>query len=195
MKAIVSIICLAASAAALAAPVMPDPDPRARPRLGDNGVTMGTVHIAYEETTLAAVRAQAGIGVLRHQADATITRSWLCYVLPDRVRAVWLIANGEGASTRAITQVQVGPIDPSEQCPLLPEALQPLKFHNGASAGMSSDALRKALGTPSGASPREMTWVSEEKVQEQRDRARLRIFKVRLKNGLVDALQAGQTTY
>jgi hypothetical protein len=194
MKAWLPALGLIAMATALAAPVLPDP-PAARLQFADFGVTLGAMPIVYEETTLAAVRAQAGVGVLRHQADPSITRSWLCYALPDGTRAVWLIANGEGASTRAISQVQVGKSDPKEKCPALPEALQPLKFHNGAAAGMTADALRKALGTPSGESPREMTWVSEQAAQASGEHARLRIFKVRLKKGVVDALQAGQTTY
>lgn len=195
MKTCLVVLTSMACGAALAAqlPVSAAAQPN---RWRADGTWLGKTPIVYDHTTLAAVRGAGGVGLPRHQANAAIERSWLCYALPDHRHGVWLVANGDtGAFTQPITHVQVGPLDPNETCPPLPTVLQPLRFDNGARLGMTGAELRSRLGAPADATERGMKWVAKEVAHQPREATRLRVFEVRFKDGAVDIIQIGQTTY
>ena len=118
------------------------------------GLTMGPLKIAFEETTLPEVMSAIKSGSIKHQGDAGGSVYWLCYTAlnhGDNVR-IWIEASGEmGGPERAVTEVDVQRIAndrPSPECPVLPKLYEPLTFNNGVWLGAPVGSVEKVF--PSG---------------------------------------------
>jgi hypothetical protein len=117
---------------------------------------MGAFSVGYEETTLAQVRDEAGLGRVLHQGDAAESTYWLCYTA--RGARIWIMSGEMGGGERVIeVAVEDGGFAPIADCPALPVALQPVSFDRGLWVGMSEIKVLEILGPPS---HREKGWLS-----------------------------------
>jgi len=125
---------------------------KAKPSLG---IKMGSFEVQYEKTTLAMVLDTVGRGEISHQGDAGGSIYWLCYTLqqPKRSERLWIIAHGEmGGSKHAITSVvakEIASTEGTNDCPSLPEKLQPVSFGKELWLGIEKEQALKILGRPS----------------------------------------------
>jgi len=113
------------------------------------GLAMGPLRIAYEETTLPEVMSAIKSGSIKHQGDAAASVYWLCYTaLNDggNVR-IWIEASGEmGGPEHAVTEVAVQRIArgrPPPECPALPKLYELLSFNNGVWLGAPVGSVEK----------------------------------------------------
>lgn len=124
-------------------------------RAPTKGLTLGRLHVRFEETTLAQVGRAASTGKIAHRGDAGESVYWLCYTIPTApiAQRLWLVCNGEmGGSEHAVTEFDVTKIDdarPKGDCPLLPSKLQPVAMDIPAWLGASDTEIRNLLGKPS----------------------------------------------
>jgi hypothetical protein len=121
------------------------------------GLAMGPLKIAFEETTLPEVMGAIKSGSIKHQGDAAGSVYWLCYTALNHghnVVRIWIEASGEmGGPEHAVTEVAVQRIAnerPPPECPVLPKQYEPLSFNNGVWLGAPVGSVEKAF--PSGLS-------------------------------------------
>ena len=164
---------------------------------------MGGVVVRFEATTLDEVRKAVGTGTIAHAGDAGESLYWLCYThrAGTRSERVWLVSHGEmGRSTHAVTHISAARAPTggaTADCPALPPRMTPLALDRGLWLGTSEQAATAALGAPS---HRDRDWRSYDaagKVPGDCGPAgldRMSWLRLRLRNGRVDALSAGQTT-
>jgi hypothetical protein len=118
------------------------------------GVSLGPLHVRFEETTLEDVRRQIGTGRIAHRGDAGDSLSWLCYTIPDdhHPMRLWM-TSGELQSNTYIGGItaETGAADaqPVAQCPALPARFLPVTLDQGLWLGASDTHVGKALGRPS----------------------------------------------
>lgn len=124
---------------------------RAKPSLG---LTMGTLKIEFEKTTLPQVMNVTRLGIIQHHGDAADSVNWLCYTAPTPGKSIriWIDASGEmGGPEMRITEINVRRVadgSPPSDCPVLPNQFTPLSFENSVWLGDSESAVQKAF--PSG---------------------------------------------
>jgi hypothetical protein len=118
------------------------------------GITMGSLHVKFEQTTLDDVRRAASAGKISLQGDDGESIFWLCYtnLNSSQVERIWVISHGEmGGSTHSVTSIsaQLLPGGKStSDCPALPANMQPLALDNHLWLNSpESDVLK--LGAPS----------------------------------------------
>lgn len=113
------------------------------------GLRLGTYAIAFEETTLAGVRAAVESGELQHQGDAGESIYWLCYTIAGKER-IWITAHGEmGGPEHAVTSVsgqEIKGVKINKDCPALPTRLQPVSLDKGLWLGTTEKEALKVLG-------------------------------------------------
>jgi len=117
---------------------------------------MGTLEVRFEKTTLSAISDATGLGRMFHQGDAAESIYWLCYTIRGGARAerLWIVAHGEmGGREHAVTLVtaqEVQPtVKPTDDCPTLPSAFQPLSLAQHVWLGIPESKALQVLGRPS----------------------------------------------
>ncbi len=157
----VAAVC--ASNLALARPVPPPGPPTLKTmppatlkRLPVSALTLGSLKVELEQTTLAEVKALAGNGRIDAYGEQGSRLYWLCYTVEsqDTLQQVWLISDAEmGGPEHRITEVQAQSASDVGRaptaCPLLAANLQPLALDGRLWLGSSQRMLRTALGRPS----------------------------------------------
>ncbi len=119
------------------------------------GLTMGSLHVRFERTTLDDVRRAVSIGDISHQGDAGESIYWLCYTNanPRRVERIWIVAHGEmGGSEHRITNISAQLL-PNESattdCPAVPGKMKPLSLSSNLWLNTSAGDARTSLGPAS----------------------------------------------
>lgn len=150
-------LCLGATAMAATSPPVIDEHiskSHASWRAGakpSDGLSMGTLKVQLEQTTLSEVLRTVGSGAIDHQGDAAENIYWLCYTgLTDgRNLRVWIEASGEmGGPEHRVTNIAVRTVagtDPVSDCPALSEIFEKMSFNNGIWLGASQAAVQQAL--------------------------------------------------
>jgi len=117
---------------------------------------MGTLEVRFEKTTLSAISDAIGLGRMFHQGDAAESIYWLCYTIRGGARAerLWIVAHGEmGGPEHAVTLVTAQEVQltvqPTDDCPALPSALQPLSLAQDVWLGIPESKALQVLGRPS----------------------------------------------
>lgn len=120
-----------------------------------SGLKMGSFEVQFGKTTLAMVVRAVGYGEIAHQGDAGESIYWLCYTVENAKRdeRIWIVAHGEmGGSEHAVTGISAQVLPATEnnnECPTLPETLQPLSFGKKLWLGMPQEQALRILGNPS----------------------------------------------
>lgn len=96
------------------------------------GITLDSLRIDFERTSLSDVRNAVGVGHISRQGDAGDSVTWLCYTLPAAQGAsrLWL-TSGEMGGGRYITEVSIrmsNAFTPRPACPLLPKRFRAIEF-------------------------------------------------------------------
>jgi hypothetical protein len=167
-----------------------------------HGIFLGDFRIAFEKTTLDAVRARVGSGTVSHRGDAADSEYWLCYtvVTPRRSERIWIVSSAEmGAGTVTdIDAITLLSSEASDDCPRLPPQLIPVTLDSKLWLGSSATDLARILGKPSHEAHPWQSYDFQTKVEEngkcEGGYDRLNDLDVKLHNGLVVALSAGQVT-
>jgi hypothetical protein len=165
-------------------------------------LTMGKLHIQFEQTTLSKVLNAVKSGAIQHQGDAAESVLWLCYtVLTEGHNArVWIESSGEmGGSEHRVTEIAVRRIphnDSPSDCPTLPKRFEPLTFSNGIWIGASEATVRRTfpLGVMHGG---EHVFIGYQgKVSGDCDSGfdLLNSLNLTFRAGLLEAIDAGQVT-
>lgn len=153
--------CLLAAAETFAAvppPTVPQPSAHFQATLHappSSGLTMGSLSVRFEQTSLADVLREAPAGALSHQGDAGGSIYWLCYTNLNATTGerIWIVSDGEmGGDSHVITGViaqRLAHGRASADCPALPGHLKPLAFEHGIWLDTPADAVRRKLGAPS----------------------------------------------
>jgi hypothetical protein len=187
------------STAATPPPATPiDPHPWQKALLKEkptHGISMGSLFVQFEKTTLDDVRRAASLGEISHQGDAGESIYWLCYtsLRSSPVERIWVIAHGEiGGSAHSVTSIsaQIVPNGKATtDCPALPANLMPLSLDNNLWLNSAeSDALKK-FGSPS---YQEKTWRSYYFNDKKLDSGSW--LWLQTEGGRVTSLLAGQVT-
>ena len=166
-----------------------------------HGVSLGNFRIAFEETTLDAVRVRAG-GTVSHRGDAAESEYWLCYtvVTPHRSERLWIVSNAEmGAGTVTdIDAISLSSPEASDDCPRLPHQLIPVTLDSKLWLGSTATDLARTLGKPSHEARPWQSYDFRTKVEDsgkcEGGYDRLNDLDVKLRNGVVVAVSAGQVT-
>lgn len=81
-----------------AGPSMDDTWPATLHHSPSTGITLGALHVQFEQTTLERVLKTIGTGQIAHHGDAGNSVSWLCYTVPnqDGASRMWLTSGEMG---------------------------------------------------------------------------------------------------
>lgn len=115
-------------------------------------LTMGSLRVRLEETSLDEVRAAASAGAIEHQGDAGESIYWLCYtnLKPTPAERIWLLSDGEmGGDVHRITGVSAQRLPGAQataDCPALPVKFTPLKLESRIWLDMPPQVARIKLG-------------------------------------------------
>ncbi len=123
-------------------------------------VSLGSVLIIFEKTTLAEVRAKLGAGEVQHQGDAAGSYYWLCYRLADG-SALGIFSNGEmGGPDHAVTDIEhrAEAGEKGALCPLL-QTTSTVASDTGLGLGAAEAAFVKRLGPPGGRAADRASWL------------------------------------
>lgn len=118
-------------------------------------MTMGSLHVRFEKTSLDDVLRAAAAGAIDHQGDAGASVYWLCFTnaTPSFTERVWLVSDGEmGGNAHLVTGVSAQRLsagNASADCPALPANLQPLALEHGVWLGASPRDFHQKFGLPS----------------------------------------------
>lgn len=67
-------------------------------------VTLGSLEVALEVTTLSEVIDGVGFGLIEHNGDAGESEYWICYRTDDSL--IWIVSDGEmGGEKHAVTRI------------------------------------------------------------------------------------------
>lgn len=159
MRWMLTVLTAAAMSAAAAMPppdfpeeLLAEPTVKLRPV---GALSLGALEVRFEETTLAQAKLAAGTGSIGERGHAGGHILWLCYAVPQHSRfdRLWLISSGEmGGNEHRITQiaaVRSAGMKPMNDCPELPEKLQPVSLSTGLWLGTDVRHLTATLGPPS----------------------------------------------
>jgi hypothetical protein len=119
------------------------------------GISLGTLQVAFERTTLADVRNAASAGAIAHAGDAGGSIYWLCYTIPHGHIAdrVWIISHGEmGGPEERVTSFAASRIangTATVHCPPLPAEMQPASLEPNVWLGAADAEVQQHLGTTS----------------------------------------------
>jgi hypothetical protein len=167
-----------------------------------HGITLGDFQITFEETTLEAVRARVGTGTISHHGDAAGSEYWLCYTVikPHRRERLWVISNAEmGRGTVTdVDAITLSSSNASHDCPRLPPQLIPVALDSKPWLGSTATDLERILGKSSHVTHPWQSYNFQTKVNEdgqcEGGYDLLSNLDVKLHNGIVVALSAGQVT-
>jgi hypothetical protein len=119
------------------------------------GITLGTLRVTFETTTLTDVRKAASAGAIAHTGDAGGSIYWLCYTIPHGHAAdrIWIISHGEmGGPEGRVTSFAASRIDNGKvttDCPPLPAEMQPSSLDVHVWLGAADAEVQRRLGPPS----------------------------------------------
>lgn len=118
------------------------------------GVSLGSLHVRFEETTLEDVRRQIGVGSIVHRGDAGDSLSWLCYTIPDGKQSVRLwMTSGELQGNKYVggitAEVSAAGTQPVASCPLLPAGFRQIALDQSLWIGAPDAHVRAVFGKPS----------------------------------------------
>lgn len=119
------------------------------------GITMGSLPVRFEKTSLDEILNATRAGALAHQGDAGASVYWLCYTnLNDTVaERIWIISDGEmGGDRHLVTGVSAQRLPDgraSAECPALPANRKPIALEHGVWLATSPRTVRRKLGAPS----------------------------------------------
>ena len=166
-----------------------------------DGMTMGSLRVKFEQTSLDDIRRAVSAGRISHQGDAGESIYWLCYtnIGASQIERIWLIAHGEmGGSNHSVTSIsaQLLPDGKStSDCPALPANMQPLSLDNHLWLNSpESDVLK--LGAPSYQKEPWRSYDYEGKVPGNCEGGfdLLNWLLIKVGKGRVTSLHAGQVT-
>ncbi|HEY4748951.1 MAG TPA: hypothetical protein VIH60_01030 [Steroidobacteraceae bacterium] len=129
--------------------------PASMKREPTKGITLGTLQVTFETTTLTAVLKAASAGAIAHTGDAGGSIYWLCYSIPHGHAAdrIWIISHGEmGGPEGRVTSFAASRIDDGKataDCPPLPAELEPASLETNVWLGAVDAEIQQHLGTPS----------------------------------------------
>jgi hypothetical protein len=112
---------------------------------------MGSMEVTLEKTSLKEVQSTIGAGTIYSHGDASEALAWLCYTVStsNPKQRLWL-SSGEMGGLKIIDGVaaEVIPtnVNPSADCPELPQRYLPLRFANGIWLGAPEERFQKSFG-------------------------------------------------
>lgn len=195
------LVCAQAYSADMAAPprfpleTAPTPTMKSAPV---TSVRVGGATIVLDQTTLGDAKRDLNAGVILHKGDAGESMYWLCYShkTAEGWEQLWLLSHGEmGGNDHVIGSIAArlssSPL-PTEKCPVLRGAPEPIGFNNRIRLGVKAEILKKALGKPSLA---EKGWLHYESQRELVGDPRAKDFgaeKIYELGGLSARIRAGK---
>lgn len=118
-------------------------------------LSLGSISIVFDKTTLSEAIKEIGAGQIQHQGDAAESSYWLCYSIRsfEGWQQLWLLSHGELGGPEHVIQGIAAKASssalPTACCPHLPDDLRPVKLDNGLWLGAQTEEIIKKLGAPS----------------------------------------------
>jgi hypothetical protein len=159
-------------------------------------VTLGTMSVEFEITSLLAVKKATKIGRILHRGDAGGSEYALCYTIafgPAQER-IWLSSGELGGPEHSIENfyAETGSNVESNSCPALPTNLRPVSLSNALWLGQKISHVTKRLGQPS--VKKDGWWLYSYSGKASNDLDLSGIFGAKVTNGIVVALFVNHLT-
>lgn len=115
------------------------------------GITLGSLHVAFEKTTFDDVRHGLGLAPIGRQGEAGEFLMWVCYTLPTAHARIWLTSSELGEERfidgMVAKQLQDGEAE-SALCPVPINGADVVSIDNGIWLGDPVEKIKGILGTP-----------------------------------------------
>jgi hypothetical protein len=175
--------------------------PSSLDREPSKGIALGAFRVQFETTTLRDVQRAAFVGAIAQSGDAGEHMLWLCYTIkgPEVAERLWIISDGEmGGDTHAVTAIAARRLSraaPTQGCPELPTAMQPVSLDANVWLGISDAQLEKELGPSHSVGPwRSYRYQTKVPGQCEGGYDMTNWLATKLRDGYITSLYAGQVT-